>query len=217
MSAVNITSELLGFHYRFVQKEPPGSEITLLLLHGTGGSEHDLLGLGPMLLPEAALLSPRGKVLENGMSRFFRRLAEGVFDEADLHRRTDELADFIAAACEKHGRDASKVIAVGLSNGANIAASLLLQRPGVLGGAVLFRAMTPFEPQEAVNLLKTPVLMLSGTADSIVPRANAEHLAHLLQNAGANVTLHWQRAGHGLAETDIQVAHDWLTTFPAKG
>ena len=136
----------LSFIHRY---EPPAraDAPTLLLLHGTGGDENDLLPLGKNLMPDAGMLSPRGKVLEQGMPRFFRRLAEGVFDVEDLKRRTSELADFIAEAAEHYTFDARRVIAVGFSNGANIAASLLLSRPSVLSAAVLFRAMVPFVPE----------------------------------------------------------------------
>ena len=150
----------LEFIHEFVRGK---SERTLLLLHGTGGNERDLIPLGRELDPNASLLSPRGKVLENGMPRFFRRLAEGVFDQADLKARTLELAEFIARARKAYGLEAP--IAVGFSNGANIAASLLLTQPNVLRGAVLMRAMLPFEPQTMPDLTGKPVLLLSGSSD----------------------------------------------------
>ena len=155
----------LGFIHRFIPATQPGKP-PLLLLHGTGGNENDLLPLGAQLSPGAALLSPRGKVLENGMPRFFRRLAEGVFDLADLKVRTAELTDFIAAARKAYGLDAP--VAVGFSNGANIAASLLLTRPQALRGAVLLRAMLPFEPEPLPDLAGKPVLLLSGDRKSVV-------------------------------------------------
>ena len=137
----------------FIHEFVPGSSNrTLLLLHGTGGNEHDLIPLGRELDPNAALLSPRGKVLENGMPRFFRRLAEGVFDLEDLQKRTHELADFVAAAADRYDIGNKNIVAVGYSNGANIAASTLLLRPEILAGAILFRAMIPLEPEERPDL-----------------------------------------------------------------
>lgn len=206
--------ELLGFAYRF--DAPAGASVrTLLLLHGTGGDENDLLELGQAVAPGMALLSPRGKVLENGMPRFFRRLAEGVFDEADLLARTDELAEFIERACTRHGRDPRHVVALGFSNGANIAASLLLKRPDVLEAAVLMRAMVPFEPAKVRKVEGTAVLMLSGLNDPIVSRRQAERLADLLRARGADVTLQWSSGGHGIAQEDLVGAREWMEGLDA--
>jgi predicted esterase len=185
---------------------------TLLLLHGTGGSERDLLSLAPELLPDANILSPRGKVLERGMPRFFRRLAEGVFDIEDLRARTAELADFIGAAATHYRFDPTRVVAVGFSNGANIAGSLLLLRPGVLERAVLFRAMVPLIPDPLPSLPKTPVLVSNGRSDPIVPLDETERLAALLAAAGARVILAWQNAGHHLIAGDLDDARGFLTT-----
>jgi predicted esterase len=198
------------FIHRFVPAAGGADAPTLLLLHGTGGNENDLLNLGASLLPDAALLSPRGKVLENGMPRFFRRLAEGVFDLQDLQRRTHELADFVDAAAATYGFARDKVIVVGYSNGANIAASMLLLRPDVLAGAVLLRAMVPLEPAEAPKLNGVPVFLAAGRFDPIVPSANTERLAQLLESAGAEVTLHWQAAGHNLTQNELQTVQTWL-------
>ena len=156
----------------------------LLLLHGTGGDENDLLPLGRAVAPGSALLSPRGKVLENGMPRFFRRLAEGVFDEDDVRRRADELADFVAEARAAYGLAAP--VALGFSNGANIAAALLLLRPEALAGAVLLRAMVPLAEPPKADLAGKPVLILSGAIDPIVPPDNAARLATQLADAGAD-------------------------------
>jgi phospholipase/carboxylesterase len=180
----------------------------LLLLHGTGGDENDLLPLGTALSPGAALLSPRGQVLEHGMPRFFRRLAEGVFDEDDVRRRAAELGAFVTEARQRHGLAAP--IAVGFSNGANIAAALLLTQPGVLAGAVLLRAMVPLSEPPAVDLKGKPVLILSGAADPIVPAANAAKLAAQLSQAGAEVTHRTLPAGHQLSQADVNLARDWL-------
>ncbi len=189
---------------------------TLLLLHGTGGDEQDLLPLGEALLPGAALLSARGQVLEHGMPRFFRRLAEGVFDEADLVARTHELADWIAEAGQAYRFDTSRLVAVGFSNGANIAAAMLLLRPGVLAGAVLFRAMYPIEPPRQPDLRGRRVFLGGGMIDTMIPRTSAEQLERTLQEAGADVTSVWQMAGHGLTPADARAAQEWLAglTWP---
>lgn len=185
----------------------------LLLLHGTGGNEEDLLPLGRLVAPGAALLSPRGAVLENGMPRFFRRLAEGVFDEDDLRRRTDDLAAFLREAMQGYGIPAP--VALGFSNGANIAASLLLRHPGLLAGAALLRAMTPFADPAAGSLEGTPVLLLSGASDPIVPAANSARLAAKLRAAGAAVTQETLPVGHGLTQMDVALTRRWLEGAPA--
>jgi predicted esterase len=182
----------------------------LLLLHGTGGNEHDLLHVGRNLLPGAALLSPRGQILENGMPRFFRRLAEGVFDEKDLVRRTHELADFVGAAAKRYQFDASRVVAVGYSNGANIAASMLLLRPEILSGAVLFRAMVPLIPEKLPDLSGRPVFLAAGRNDPIIPAENTEQLAAMLKEAGAEVSLQWSEGGHQLSAPELEEAKSWL-------
>jgi phospholipase/carboxylesterase len=195
------------FIHRFV---PGTSTRTLILLHGTGGTESDLLDLGRSLDPEAALLSPRGKVLENGMPRFFRRLAEGVFDEEDLVYRTGELADFIQAAAERYGFSQSESIAVGYSNGANIAGSILLLRPGTFKGAALFRAMVPLIPANLPDLKGAPVLVAAGNHDPIIPVENVRELVSLLERSGAEVTVFFENAGHGLTQATITTAKRWL-------
>ncbi|MFC5507491.1 alpha/beta hydrolase [Bosea massiliensis] len=195
----------------FVHIYEPGSDAArspLLLLHGTGGDERDLLGLGRAVAPGATLLSPRGKVLEGPMPRFFRRLSEGVFDEDDLHRRTHELADFVETARERYGL--AQPVALGFSNGANIAASLLLLRPQVLAGAALLRAMSPFaEPPEA-DLSGKRVLILSGAMDPIVPAADVGRLARTLSDNGASVDHRTLPAGHGLSQADINLLAGWF-------
>jgi phospholipase/carboxylesterase len=197
------------FSHRFLPGQQ-GESLTLLLLHGTGGNEDDLVPLGRILAPGASLLSPRGRVLENGMPRFFRRLAEGVFDLQDLAARTDELAEWLEAAAAEYGLDRSRIVAAGFSNGANIAASLLLRRPGLLVGGVLFRAMVPFEPLELPDLAGVPVLLGAGRADPIVPAQNTERLAELLRRAGARVTLDWRPGGHTLSQPEVEDAARWL-------
>ena len=200
----------LGFIHRYIPATQPGKP-PLLLLHGTGGDENDLIPLAAQLSPGSALLSPRGKVTENGMPRFFRRLAEGVFDLADLKVRTAELADFIAAARMAYGIEAP--VAVGFSNGANIAAALLLTRPQVLHGAVLLRAMLPFEPEPLPDLAGKPVLLLSGSNDTMISAAGRERLAAVLQAAGADLVYKVLPTGHNLTQNDLNLAAQWLKEF----
>jgi phospholipase/carboxylesterase len=194
---------------------PAGDSETLLLLHGTGGNEQDLLSLGRRLSPGANILSPRGKVLENGMPRFFRRLAEGVFDLEDLRFRTHELADWLAAASDHYGFNAGKVTALGFSNGANISASLLLLRPEAISGAIMYRAMVPFEPETLPNLTGKRILLSEGKQDPLVPIQNAERLQAILKQAGADVTLAWRNAGHNLVRDDLEGAEEWLSLQPS--
>ncbi len=197
----------LGFIHRFVPGRsglPP-----LLLLHGTGGNEDDLVSLGHSLLPDAPLLSPRGQVLEHGMPRFFRRLSEGVFDVDDLRRRSGELARFVAAARESYDL-ARPPVAVGFSNGANIGAALLLLHPGTLAGAVLLRPMVPLRPEPLPDLAGTPVLVLAGSGDPIVTVDQSEALASLLRDSGADVTMHWVPGGHRLTREDLAAASRWI-------
>jgi predicted esterase len=225
----------LGFVHRWV----PPSTIdvpTLLLLHGTGGDEEDLIGLGMVLMPGAALLSPRGKTVEAGNPRWFRRLRPGVFDEEDLAARTAELADFVAGAAAAYDFDPARVVAVGFSNGANIAASLLLTRPGLLAGAVLFRAQVPYEskakdggtagqqsgtdarPAGPVSPSPRPtvprIFLTAGDDDPMVPPDNAERLAAQLRAAGAEVTVHWVPGGHALTTPEVDAARQWLAGTP---
>ena len=207
-------SDQLGFTHQYVaspnrRSDKAGS--TLLLLHGTGGNEDDLLPLGRELDPNAQLLSPRGKILEGGrMPRFFRRLDEGVFDVEDLKFRTYELAGFVEKASRIYGFDARKVIAVGYSNGANIAASMLLLKPQTLSGAILFRAMVPLVPGSLPNLSGKRIFMSSGLRDPIATREEAEKLSGLLRQARAVVDLQWQNSGHELTQEDIDAAKQWL-------
>ena len=210
----DVSGDALGFVHRYVPPNEDGElagATTLLLLHGTGGDEEDLLPLGRELLPGAGLLSPRGKVLERGAPRFFRRLAEGVFDPEDLARRTDELGSFIAAAATTYRLERDGIVAVGFSNGANIAASLLLRRPGLLRGAVLLSPMVPFEPDVLPQLDGTSVFIGAGRSDPIAPPAQAERLAELLRSAGADVTLYWDAAGHTVTQGELDAARQWIT------
>ena len=195
----------MSFVHRYAAGEPP----VALLLHGTGGDENDLIPVGKWIAPSSALLSLRGPVLENGMPRFFRRLAEGVFDLPDLHRRTSELAAFLDEAAEKYGFARDAAFAIGYSNGANIAASLLLSHPQAISGAVLFRAMVPFEPEALPNLTGKPIFLSAGRRDPIIPIENTERLAGMLEQAGAQVTRNWQAAGHNLERGELDAAAAW--------
>lgn len=183
---------------------------TVLALHGTGGDENDLVPLVRSLAPGAGILSPRGAVLEHGAPRFFRRLAEGVFDLPDLALRTETLADFIDAAARHYEFSLGSLYAVGYSNGANMAASLLLARPAVLAGGVLLRAMLPFEPKHPVELQGKKVLLSGGSRDRMIPRAGTLRLNEVLEQSGAEVRLIWQEAEHGLVGGDLDSAADFL-------
>ena len=202
-------AELSHLH-RFEPASGPGrpGRPTLLLLHGTGGDENDLVPLVEMVSPGSAFVSPRGKVLENGMPRFFRRLAEGVLDEDDVRRRANELADFIAEAREAY--DLPAPIALGFSNGANVAAAVMLLRPDALAGAVLIRAMVPLADPPAARLDGAPVLILSGAADALVPAENAARLAAMLEAAGAAVRHEPGPAGHNRSQADVAIARAWF-------
>jgi phospholipase/carboxylesterase len=199
----------LGFIHRFL----PGaatSPRTFLLLHGTGGNENDLLDLGRALDRDAALLSPRGKVLENGAPRFFRRLAEGVFDEKDVVLRAHELARFIDSAAINYQIDLKTLVAVGYSNGANIAGAMMLLGLARFARAVLIRAMVPLKPPDLPDMAGVRVLLLGGQFDPIARPSIVSELDQLFRKAGADVTLQVQRAGHELTAADVNAAREWL-------
>ena len=200
----------LTFTHNYLPAPSGTSADTLLLLHGTGGDEHDLLPLGRLLDPNANLLSPRGKVLENGMPRFFQRLSEGVFDVPDLIAQTQALADFVADAAGAYGFDPARVTAAGFSNGANIAAALLLLHPGVLRAAVLLHPMVPLVPETLPDLAGTAVFIGAGRRDPLCSEAETERLAALLRQTGADVTLFWQPGGHALTQAEADAAASWL-------
>lgn len=199
----------LGYVHQFIPAD--GDTAVLLMLHGTGGDEHDLIPLARALRPGAAILSPRGNVLEHGMPRFFRRIAEGVFDQEDLARRTDELETFIEGAATRYDLDRDAIVAVGFSNGANIAASLLLRRPGVIRSAILLSPMVPFEPDTPPPLDGTRVFIGGGLHDPIAPPAQANALARLLRDAGADVTTHLHPGGHTITNDELTAARQWIS------
>ena len=206
----------LGFIHKFIpsnikveRKGGSKNVPTFLLLHGTGGNEEDLIPVARKISSEAAILSPRGKILEDGIAaRFFRRLAEGVFDLEDLRFRTNELANFVNNASKTYGFDVQHVIALGYSNGANIASSMLLLRPEVLSAAILFRAMVPFVPNTLPDLSNKYVFMSSGLYDPIIPKQEAERLFSLFKNGGAKVSISWQNSGHELVMEDVKKAKE---------
>src|SRR2546423_8805669 len=195
-------SEDLGFIHRFLPAPEGRSGESLLVLHGTGGDENDLVGIGQAVAPGAAILSPRGNVLENGAPRFFRRLAEGVFDPKEVRSRAEELARFIRAAVTTYRLDETRIFALGYSNGANVASTVMFVEPGIIQGAVLFRPMLVYEPSEKNDLGGAAVFLSAGRMDAIVPAASVERLVELFQQAGAEVTLNWQLAGHNLVPSE---------------
>jgi phospholipase/carboxylesterase len=217
-----VKSNDFGFNHIFINSPSNGSnnkeydnnrskKLTLVLLHGTGGNEEDLIFLGKEIEPNASILSPRGKVLENGMPRFFRRLSEGIFDIEDLKFRTHELADFIQKCSLHYKFDLNQTIAVGFSNGANIAASMLFLRPALLQGAILFRAMVPFLPDDPFpNLSSKKILLSAGLNDPIATRTEIENLYNLFQKTNANIILKWQHSSHNLIQDDLVIAQKWI-------
>jgi len=203
-------TEDLGFIHRFVAAGDSASEETLLVLHGTGGDENDLIGIGQAVAPGAAILSPRGNVLENGAPRFFRRISEGVFDPKEVRSRAEELARFIRAAVITYGLDPERMFALGYSNGANIASTVMLVEPGVLQSSILLRPMLVYEPNEEKDLSGSAVFISAGRMDPIVPTTSVERLAALFESSHADVTLKWQLGGHSLVPSEVREAAEWL-------
>jgi phospholipase/carboxylesterase len=209
-------SDDLGFIHRFVPASDPSSNETLVVLHGTGGDENDLISIGQAIAPGAAILSPRGNVLENGAPRFFRRLAEGVFDPKEVRSRAEELARFVRAATVTYSLDASRIFAFGYSNGANVASTVMLVEPEVFVGAILLRPMVVYEPTETAELGGSSVLISAGRMDPIVPTESVDRLVELFESAHADVTLKWQLAGHSLVPSEVREAADWLALHRSR-
>jgi predicted esterase len=208
-------SDAASFIHQYRPPTVSGAPV-LLLLHGTGGNEHDLLPLADQLMPGAGVLSPRGKILERGALRFFRRLSEGVLDVEDLRFRAAELAAWVTAATAHYRLDAAHVVAVGFSNGANIASGMVLLCPGTLAGAALFRAMVPLVPEPLPVLPQTPVLVSNGRTDQLVSADETGRLVALLRASGADVTQVWQDTGHTFVPGDISDARAWLQRFKSR-
>lgn len=204
----------LGFIHRFV----PGEESadTLLVLHGTGGNESDLIGIGQAIAPGAAILSPRGNVLENGAPRFFKRIAEGVFEPKEVRTRAEELARFIRAAAVTYRLDPSRIFAFGYSNGANIASTVMLIEPGAIQGSILFRPMLVYEPPDKPDLSGSSIFISAGRLDPIVPTASVEQLAEIFRSGNADVTLKWQISGHNLVPSEVREAAEWFALQRAR-
>ena len=202
-------SQLEGYDYRFEAGTDRTAPV-LLMLHGTGGDENDLIPLARLVAPTSDIVSPRGNVLENGAARYFRRLAEGVFDLEDLAERTAQLLRFVSAASERHGFTTARVIALGFSNGANVAASMMLTDPTVLRHGILLRAMVPFEPAKLPDMTACTALLAAGRTDRMIPGVQTERLAGLMRSAGTRVELKWQEAGHGIVQGDVNDARDFL-------
>jgi phospholipase/carboxylesterase len=209
-------TEDLGFVHRLVPAEDSTTAETLVVLHGTGGDENDLIGIGRTIAPGATILSPRGNVLENGAPRFFKRLAEGVFDPTEVRSRAEELARFIRAAVTRYALNPERILALGYSNGANAASAVMSIEPGLLQGAILFRPMLVFEPDDRPDLSGTRVFISAGRTDPIVPASSVERLIELFEGARAEVTLKWQLAGHSLVPSDVRDAADWLALQRAR-
>lgn len=204
----------LGFVHKFIPSEGSKDQnsVTLLLLHGTGGDETDLIPIARMLdITNASILSPRGKVIENGMPRYFRRLSEGIFDIEDLKFRTNELAEFVQNASKTYALNLNRIVAIGYSNGANIAASVILLRPEILSNAILFRPMIPLVPNTLPKLSSKRVLISAGSHDPIVDSYQTKDLFDLLEKVGAKVSIQWQNSGHELTQRDIVAARKWLS------
>ena len=205
----------LGFIHRFIPADDPAAG-TLLVLHGTGGDENDLIGIGQAIAPGAAVLSPRGNVLENGAPRFFRRIAHGVFDPKEVRSRAEELARFIRAAAITYRLDSSRVFALGYSNGANIASTVMFIEPGTIQGSILLRPMLVYDPPEKKDLSGSSVFISAGRMDPIAPSESVEQLAEIFRSAKADVTLKWQLAAHSLVPSEVREASEWFALQRAR-
>lgn len=206
-------NQLEGYDYRFEAGTDPSAPV-LLLLHGTGGDENDLIPVARLVAPTSALVSLRGNVSENGAARFFRRIAEGVFDLEDLALRTAALLRFVSAAAKQHQFTTDRVVALGFSNGANVAASMMLTEPGTLRHGILIRAMLPFQPKTMPDMKGCSALIAAGRSDQMISQPTTEKLAELMRSSGARVELKWHDAGHGMIQADVNDARDYLKAWP---
>jgi len=197
--------------------QPPtnGDPITLLMLHGTGGDEENLLPLAKKLRPTAGVLSLRGQVLEQGLPRFFRRFAEGVFDEEDLMLRTSHVAEFVTSSAARYGFDSAKVVVVGYSNGANMGTSLIFRHPEVVCAGALFRCTLPYEPANPPNADGKQVLLLAAENDPHAPPEKVRRVEEILIAGGVQVTVHWETGGHGMTDAEVEFAAGWMRSLPA--
>jgi phospholipase/carboxylesterase len=200
----------LNLIHKYIPSKDSSNHYTLLLLHGTGGNENSLIPISEIILPGAAVISLRGNTIENGMPRFFRRISEGVFDLEDLKVRTKELAKFIEDSSMKYGINSNNVVAVGYSNGANIALSVILSHPGLISKAVLYHPMIPFVPASSPDLSGTNILITAGTNDPIVDSEETNNLYAMLKSYGANIEIYWHDIGHNLTREEISRTKEFL-------
>lgn len=210
MKFAGASVDSLGFIHRFLPATDPARRATILLLHGTGGDENDLISFGQTIAPGAALLSPRGGTTENGSPRFFRRIAEGRFDPEEVRTRAADLAAFIRAAATEYKLDSDAIFALGYSNGANIASTVMFTEPSLLRGAILFRPMVVLDISEKNSLAGRSVFIAAGRLDPIVPGHQPEELATMFRDRAAAVTISWQLGGHNLTPADIREAAQWF-------
>lgn len=209
-------ADIENFTHQFIPGQESNTPFTLLLLHGNGGTESDLLLLGRALAPHAPLLSPRGRIIENGKPRFYRLISPADFEVTDLRVRADELASFVRTAAGVYHFDADNLVGVGHSNGANMAVALMLLHPSLLRAGILFRPQpqVPLISNPRPNFENRPILLVAGRNDVEIPSVEIEHLAELLRRSGANVTIKWHSGGHDLTNEEINLARDWLTLLP---
>lgn len=210
MKFAGASVDSLGFVHRFLPATDPAQRATILLLHGTGGDENDLISFGQAIAPGAALLSPRGGTTENGAPRFFRRIAEGKFDPAEVRARAADLAAFVRAAATEYQLDADAIFALGYSNGANIASTVMFTEPALMKGAILFRPMVVLDVSEKKSLAERSVFISAGRLDPIVPGDQPDRLAAMFRERAAAVTISWQLGGHNLTPSDVREAAQWF-------
>lgn len=198
--------------HRHIFEKGTSPKKVIVLLHGTGGNEHDLLNIGRHIDSEASLLGVRGNVVEAGMPRYFKRLAEGVFDEEDLFLRAQELYDFLKDSLEHFAPERELVTVVGYSNGANIAATVMLKHRSIFDKVILFHAMVPYRNQDMQVLKESTIFVGAGKNDPIIPKNETEELIEVLRKQGASVTEKWYEFGHQLTMDEINDAREWYVS-----